>query len=99
MPEAYKLLRNDHLMMPGILKPGTMVVAPVFVGKDFQGQGVAKELIMKKIPEFKAAGLPIALQTENENNIPVYEKMGFKTIYKKYIEELGLYDIFMIMED
>jgi predicted N-acetyltransferase YhbS len=53
-------------------------LAPVFIHKEMQGKGVASLLIRKQLETIDNEHLPCILVTQEENNIPIYERYGFK---------------------
>lgn len=50
----------------------------VIVSPEFQGKGFASKLIKPFLDESSANGNKVYLETQNEKNIPIYEKYGFK---------------------
>ena len=65
----------------------TLLIEPVFVGKEYQGQGVATALIKKGIAELVPMGYNLGLETQNAGNIPLYEKLGFKVVSKQSLKK------------
>jgi GNAT superfamily N-acetyltransferase len=53
-------------------------LAPIFVHKKMQGKGIASLLIRKQLKVIDNVHLPCILVTQEEKNIPVYERYGFK---------------------
>ena len=66
----------------------TYILSPVFTAKEHWGKGVASALINKAVADLTAQGYKIGLDTQNPDNIPFYEKLGFKLIGKKYMRKL-----------
>ena len=62
------------------------VISPLFVGKEFQKQGVARKLIQRAINDV-GADHKIGLDTQNPVNLPFYEKMGFEVVGHVYYED------------
>ena len=76
----------------------TYILSPVFTAKEHQGKGVASKLIKTAISDLTAKGYKIGLDTQNPDNIPFYEKLGFRLIDKKYYEKADLYNYYMLYE-
>ncbi|MBC8064957.1 MAG: GNAT family N-acetyltransferase [Chlorobia bacterium] len=74
----------------------------VMIGVDpnFQGQGVGKMLIEKvmdmarEVPDCKGVGL----DTEDEVNVRIYERCGFKVTAERQIDDLPVYVMWRSME-
>jgi ribosomal protein S18 acetylase RimI-like enzyme len=68
-----------------------------FIGVDpaSQGRGIGSELLKIIINEALALGRPIYLETSTVNNLPWYEKFGFK-VYNKL--DLG-YDLYCMKKE
>ncbi len=71
--------RRDLSVFPD----NTLLIEPVFVAKEHQGKGVASSLIRRGIADLAPLGYNLGLETQNPDNVPVYEKLGFKVISKK----------------
>ncbi|GHV08263.1 hypothetical protein FACS189485_19590 [Spirochaetia bacterium] len=54
-------------------------LAPIFIHKGMQGKGIASLLINRQLKIIDNKHLPCILVTQEENNIPIYERYGFKT--------------------
>ncbi len=63
-----------------VFPANTLLLSPVFVGKKFQGQGIAKRLILEKADELTKAGYTLGLETQNKNNLEIYTKLGFRLV-------------------
>jgi predicted GNAT family acetyltransferase len=50
------------------------------VGKEFQGQGFSKKLILPMLEYFDKNGHSCYLETHNPRNVSIYEKFGFKVM-------------------
>jgi predicted N-acetyltransferase YhbS len=55
-------------------------LAPIAVLPEERGKGIARELILRKLPEFDAAGLPCFLGTQDRINLTIYGNYGFNLI-------------------
>jgi GNAT superfamily N-acetyltransferase len=54
------------------------MLAPIFIHKEMQGKGIASLLIRNQLKIIDVKCLPCVLVTQEENNIPIYERYGFK---------------------
>jgi hypothetical protein len=52
----------------------------VIVSPEFQGKGFASKLIKPFLEEASSNGSKVYLETQNKNNVPIYEKYGFRLI-------------------
>ncbi len=50
------------------------------VAPQFQGQGFAGKLLRALIEKSEQAGVPLYLETETENNVRMYEHLGFAVV-------------------
>ena len=60
------------------------------VTAEFQGQGFGTRLLQALIGESEKAGIPIYTETQTENNVRFYEKLGFKQIRKITLPVINL---------
>lgn len=79
-----------------VFPENTLLIEPVFVGKDFQRQGVAASLIKKGIEDLVPLGYSLGLETQNPDNIPLYEKLGFKVISEQVLKRGKIYNYSML---
>ncbi len=84
--------RRDLSVFPD----NTLLIEPVFVGKEFQGMGIAGKLIRQGINELIPIGYNLGLETQNPDNIPVYEKLGFRIISKQTLKKDKIYNYSML---
>ena len=54
----------------------------VGVDPEHQGQGFGSKLLRALIEESDRTGVPIYLETETEDNVSMYEHLGFKVLAK-----------------
>lgn len=59
----------------------------VAVSPDYQGKGFASKMIKPFLAEANAKGDKVYLETQNINNVPIYEKYGFKLISTQNINK------------
>jgi predicted N-acetyltransferase YhbS len=62
-------------------------LGPLFVRKEMQGKGIGSALIRDHLKEIDAQDIPCALVTQEEKNIKIYERFGFKTSITIPIDE------------
>ncbi|MDR1641226.1 MAG: GNAT family N-acetyltransferase [Clostridiales bacterium] len=72
-------------------------LAPIFVLKKWQGKGVASLLMRRQLEKIDEEHLPCILVTQEEGNIPIYERFGFAVGVKVEIDT-GLVSYGMIRE-
>ena len=76
----------------------TKIISPVFVYPKHQGKGIAKQMIKAGIEEFVPQGYKIGLEAQNPDNVPFYEKLGFKTIKHEFYEREQIHNYYMIYD-
>lgn len=79
-----------------VFPDNTLLIEPVFVGKAFQGKGIATALIKRGIDELSPLGYNLGLETQNPDNISLYEKLGFKVISKQTLKKDRIYNYSML---
>lgn len=57
----------------------------IIVDPAFQGKGYASQLIKPVLASADESGHKVCLETQNENNIPIYEKYGFALVSSQKI--------------
>ena len=57
----------------------TLLVWPVFVKKQYQNQGICRDLLKKAAEEAKSRGFALGLETQSETNEKIYKRLGFET--------------------
>ena len=57
-------------------------LAPIAVAPEFQGQGAAGALLRHKLARIGESGAPCLLGTQDEVNITIYRRYGFKLIHQ-----------------
>jgi predicted N-acetyltransferase YhbS len=74
---CYKFIGTVREAEEFFVKP-YWTLAPIFVHKEMQGKGIASLLINSQLKIIDSKHLPCILVTQEENNIPIYERYGFK---------------------
>ena len=82
----------------GVIGEDSYIISPIFVGKDYQKQGVAKNLVKKAAADILPQGYKIGLDTQNAANVEKYEKMGFELIKQEVFEQHGINNYYMVMK-
>jgi ribosomal protein S18 acetylase RimI-like enzyme len=60
------------------------------VAPQFQGQGFGKKLLNALFAESGQTGLPIYLETETDENVQIYQHLGFKVLKKATLPVIDL---------
>ena len=63
-----------------------------------QGRGVGKILMTKALEIVDAHTMPCYLETQNKNNVPMYQKFGFEVVSDKEIPKGGLHSWGMLRQ-
>jgi ribosomal protein S18 acetylase RimI-like enzyme len=63
---------------------------PIAVDPKHQGKGYASALMRPMLDRIQDEGLPCFLETQNENNVPLYEHFGFEVLYEEAVQEIEL---------
>ncbi|MBC5649106.1 GNAT family N-acetyltransferase [Christensenella tenuis] len=92
---SMRILSFSNKLDTAVFGENTLLIEPVFVGPDYQGQGVATRLISEKMKELLEAGIPCGLMTQNGNNVGFYEKLGFRVIKKESAAPHGFHNYYM----
>ncbi len=99
IPSTIKtLLTYGHLDNKDIFDEKTYLISPVFVDKNHKGQGIATLLIKNAVNEFIPKGFKIGLETQNPDNVPFYEKPGFRTVKHENCEKENIHNHYMIID-
>lgn len=92
------LMAYSHLDNKDIFDEKTYIVSPVFVGKPYQGKGIASGLLKKGIADLTVKGFKIGLETQNPENVPFYEKLGFKVVKHEFYKTEKIDNYYMLTE-
>lgn len=57
-----------------------------------QGRGIGKKLMARALEIVDANNMPCYLETQNKNNVPIYQKSGFEVVSDKEIPNGGLHN-------
>lgn len=63
-----------------------------------QGMGVGKRLMTKALETVDANEMPCFLETQNKNNVPFYQRLGFEGVSDKEIPKGGLHNWGMLRQ-
>ncbi len=76
----------------------TWIISPVFVDPEFQGRGIATELITRSMEDLSKLGYKFGLEAQDEGNVRYYEKLGFKTVKTVRYEKGNITHYYMVRE-
>ena len=82
-----------------VFEKNTLIISPVFVDKNHQGQGIATELVKKGIRDLVPQGYKLGLETQNPDNVAFYEKLGFRVIKHDYWKSEKIDNYYMVYEE
>lgn len=77
----------------------TWIISPVFVSPEYQGKGVATELIKKGIEDLSAEGFHFGLEAQDDDNVNFYKKLGFKITDSDYYKRGDIHHYYMVYGD
>jgi ribosomal protein S18 acetylase RimI-like enzyme len=63
-----------------------------------QGIGIGKKLMTEALKIVDANNMPCYLETQNKNNVPIYQKFGFEVVSAKEIPTGGLHNWGMLRQ-
>lgn len=98
LPNTIKTLKAYSHLNTKVFEKNTLIISPVFVDKKHQGQGVATELIKRGIKELVPQGYKLGLEAQNPDNVPFYEKLGFKTVKYEYWKSEKIHNYYMVYD-
>ncbi len=84
--------RRDLTVFP----ENTLLIEPVFVSKEYQGKGIATMMIKQGIETLHPLGYNLGLETQNPDNISLYERLGFKVVSEKPLVKGKVYNYSML---
>ena len=79
-----------------VFEKNTLLISPVFVDKDHQGKGIGTALIKRGIEELVPLGYKLGLETQNPENVALYERLGFKTVEYKFFKSEKIHNYYMV---
>ena len=77
----------------------TWIISPVFVAPEHQGQGIATALIRQGIADLTAQGLHCGLEAQDEQNVRLYERLGFRTFRTDRFEKGDITHRYMLYQN
>lgn len=96
---TFKTLKAYSHLDEKVFEKNTLLISPVFVDKNYQGQGIATEMIERGIKEFVPKGYKLGLETQNPDNVGFYEKLGFRTIKYQYWKSEKIHNYYMVYDE
>lgn len=98
LPNTVKtLMAYGHLDVK-VFPENTLIISPVFVDPKHQGKGIATKLIKQGIADLVPQGYKLGLEAQNPENVPFYEKLGFKVIRHDHWERENIDNYYMMYE-
>lgn len=94
-----KTLKAYSHLDASVFEKNTLLISPVFVDKNHWGQGVATKLIKQGIADLVPQGYKLGLETQNPDNVPFYEKLGFKIIKEEYYKSEKIHNYYMVYSE
>ena len=79
-----------------VFEKNTLLISPVFVDKDHKGKGIGTALIKRGIEELVPLGYKLGLETQNPENVALYERIGFKTVEYKFFKSEKIHNYYMV---
>lgn len=95
---TFKTLKAYSHLDSKVFEKNTLIISPVFVDKNHQGKGVATALIKRGIRELVPQGYKLGLEAQNPDNVPFYEKLGFKVIKHDYWKSEKIHNYYMVYD-
>lgn len=89
---------NDYMRLTSSVRPREphCYLSMIGVHPDAQGQGIGKQLLLNILQEVdtNTHSFGIGLDTENPDNIALYERFGFRLVDTKCLEGMNIYCMF-----
>ena len=79
-----------------VFEKNTLLISPVFVDKDHKGKGIGTALIKRGIEELVPLGYKLGRETQNPENVALYERLGFKTVEYKFFKSEKIHNYYMV---
>lgn len=99
LPKTIKtLMAYGHLDVK-VFPENTLIISPVFVSPEHQGKGIATKLIKQGIEDLVPQGYKLGLEAQNPENVPFYEKLGFKVIKHDHWERENIDNYYMMYDN
>ena len=98
LPSTIKTLSAYSHLDVKVFPENTLIISPVFVSPEHQGKGIATKLIKQGIADLVPKGYKLGLEAQNEDNVKLYEKLGFKTIKHEYFEKINMHSYYMMYQ-
>ena len=97
-PNTIKTLMAYSHLDAKVFDKNTLIISPVFTDPAHQGKGVATALIKKGIEELVPKGYKLGLEAQNPDNVPYYEKLGFRVIRHDHWKRENIDNYYMVYE-
>lgn len=93
-----KILKAYSHLNAKVFEKNTLIISPVFTDPAHQGKGIATKLIKQGIADLVPLGYKLGLETQNPDNVPFYEKLGFRTIKYDYWKGEKIHNYYMVYD-
>jgi ribosomal protein S18 acetylase RimI-like enzyme len=65
-------------------------IGPLGVDPEYQGKGYASRLLKPKLAQCEEQNIPCYLETHDENNVPIYQHLGFDVVEEDIIPGVNI---------
>lgn len=96
---TFKTLKAYSHLDAKVFEKNTLIISPVFVDVNHQGQGIATKLIKQGIKDLVPQGYKLGLEAQNPENVAFYEKLGFKTVKHEYWKSERIHNYYMVYDE
>lgn len=79
-----------------VFEKNTLLIEPVFVDRNHWGEGVATALVKQGIKDLVPLGYSLGLETQNPDNVSLYEKLGFETVKYDFWKAEKIHNYYMV---
>ena len=97
-PRTLRTLAAYKPLDVNVFSENCWIISPVFVAPEYQGKGIATELILKSMEDLAKRGYTFGLEAQDEKNVRFYEKLGFRTVSTARYEKGNITHYLMIKD-
>ncbi len=84
-----ELMRKEQKIHREVISKPHYYLAALGVNPEYQGKGIASQLLQNTLDKLDQQNIPCYLETETEYNVAFYEKRGFKVIREWQLPDKG----------